>query len=359
MAYSNGIITAPVSIDDVKQALGVGSNDLGTLCKSPQINMWARNKPVVYPAPFSFNYGAGLDGKFGIQPFTFTDLSTINTRYVDGNKNGWVYTPPTGGATAPYRLGDFNGYKSDSVPPFYNINVAGGCKDLSDYLTITGDIRNALEDDEIAVSEIDGVSDRYFGVAVTNTSNVAKGCITSTGTITATGINLQFNISTLSEGNYIVYPFLAAAAINPQSAGNSHTGTFYTIPKFNPITVSVYNAYAISDYKGVKNSLDGSITGSVIIINKTGSAIDFGTIVFRLRYQGKTFNETMLPEEQNQTVSGATTIVPANSSKTISTRTFTDIPFELLNNCQLYMRITFYGNNKIYSTIPEYPPYQG
>ena len=38
MAYSNGIITAPVSIDDVKQALGVGSNDLGTLCKSPQIN---------------------------------------------------------------------------------------------------------------------------------------------------------------------------------------------------------------------------------------------------------------------------------------------------------------------------------
>ena len=359
MAFSNGIITAPVSIDDVKQALGVGSNDLATLCKSPQINMWSRNKPVIYPAPFSSNYGAGLDGKFGIQPFTFTDLSTINTRYVDGNKNGWVYTPPTGGATAPYRLGDFNGYKSDSVPPFYNINVAGGCKDLSDYLTITGDIRNALEDDEIAVSEIDGVSDKYFGVAVTNTSNVAKGCITDARTITESGITLQFNIAGLSEGSYIVYPFLAAAPINPQSPGNSHTGTFYTIPKFNPITVSVYNAYAISDYKSVISPINDSITGSVIITNKTGSAIDFGSIIFKLRYQGKTYYEAMLADEKTQTISGAATIVPANSSKTISTRVFSDIPYELLNNCQLYMGITFYGNLKVYSTIPEYPPYQG
>ena len=32
MAVSNGIITAPVSISDVRQALGVASNDLGTLC---------------------------------------------------------------------------------------------------------------------------------------------------------------------------------------------------------------------------------------------------------------------------------------------------------------------------------------
>lgn len=203
------------------------------------------------------------------------------------------------------------------------------------------------------------MADKYFGVAVTNTSNVAKGCITDEITITESGITLQFNIANLSEGSYIVYPFLAAAPINPQSPGNSHTGTFYTIPKFSPITVSVYNAYAISGYKGVKNSLDDSITGSVVLTNKTNSAIDFGTIVFRLRYQGKTFNETMLPEEQNQTVSGEATIVPANSSKTISTRSFSDIPVELWNNCQLYMGITFYGNLKVYSTIPEDPQMEG
>ena len=350
MAYSNGIITKPISIDDVKQALGVGSNDLATLCKSPQINMWARNKPVIYPAPFFSNYGAGLDDKFGIQPFTFTDLSTINTRYVDGNKNGWIYTPPTGGATAPYRLGDFNGYKSNSVPPFYNINVAGGCKDISDYLTITGDIRNALEDNEIAVSEIEGVSDKYFGVAVTNTSNVAKGCITSTGTITATGINIQFNISTLSEGNYIVYPFLAAESISPQSAGNSHTGSYYTIPKCNPIAISIYNAYLVSDFIAIIS--DGNITASFVISNKTDSDLDFSPFTLKLRYRGKEYNESMLADEQTQTISGSAWIVPAHTSKTISSKAFTAISDNLIANCQLYMSFSLFGKQRIYSTIP-------
>jgi hypothetical protein len=42
----NGIINAPVSIDDVKQALGESSNDLATLCKSENINIWSKYKPI-------------------------------------------------------------------------------------------------------------------------------------------------------------------------------------------------------------------------------------------------------------------------------------------------------------------------
>ena len=42
----NGIISAPVSIDDVKQALGESSNDLATLCKSENINIWSKYKPI-------------------------------------------------------------------------------------------------------------------------------------------------------------------------------------------------------------------------------------------------------------------------------------------------------------------------
>lgn len=39
-------ITAPVSIYDVQRALGEGSNDLGTLCRSAKINMWAKYRPI-------------------------------------------------------------------------------------------------------------------------------------------------------------------------------------------------------------------------------------------------------------------------------------------------------------------------
>ena len=48
MPYNSntGIISAPVSIDDVKRALGESSNDLATLCKSENINIWSRYKPI-------------------------------------------------------------------------------------------------------------------------------------------------------------------------------------------------------------------------------------------------------------------------------------------------------------------------
>lgn len=48
MSYSNGIITAPVSIDDIKSALGSSSNDLATLCKSSNVNIWSLMKPCDY-----------------------------------------------------------------------------------------------------------------------------------------------------------------------------------------------------------------------------------------------------------------------------------------------------------------------
>ena len=47
MSYNSetGIISAPVSIDDVKQALGESSNDLATLCKSVNLNPYSKYKP--------------------------------------------------------------------------------------------------------------------------------------------------------------------------------------------------------------------------------------------------------------------------------------------------------------------------
>ena len=53
MSIINGIIQAPVSIADVKTALGETSNDLAALCRSDKINMWAKFKPVELNKPFT------------------------------------------------------------------------------------------------------------------------------------------------------------------------------------------------------------------------------------------------------------------------------------------------------------------
>ena len=46
MSHANNIISAPVSIDDIKAVLGESSNDVATLCRSSNINMWSKKKPV-------------------------------------------------------------------------------------------------------------------------------------------------------------------------------------------------------------------------------------------------------------------------------------------------------------------------
>lgn len=172
MSYNSetGIISAPVSIDDVKRALGESSNDLATLCKSENINIWSRYKPISckgdfkeYPiredsdekATSSYNKYAcvvrcgmnipmdtykNLRNNYGGEGFAINGCYNL---YVDNiyGKNGGISADtttmvsgkhfPKGGANSPYRLSDFRNYNSKakdnrcltSLPQYNTVEV--------------------------------------------------------------------------------------------------------------------------------------------------------------------------------------------------------------------------------------------
>lgn len=170
----NGIISAPVSIDDVKQALGESSNDLATLCKSENINIWSKYKPISCKGDFKEysiredseeivtssyskftcavrcgmnipmdtyknlrnNYGGEgfaingcnnlhKDNVYGVSGIDKDASTNSHTVYVSGKHF------PKGGTNSPYRLGDFRNYNNKairtafltSIPQFHNIEV--------------------------------------------------------------------------------------------------------------------------------------------------------------------------------------------------------------------------------------------
>ena len=176
MSYNseNGIISAPVSIDDIKQALGESSNDLATLCKSENINIWSKYKPISCKGDFkeypiredsdetvtsSFskytcvvrcgmnipmdtyknlrnNYGGEgfaikacgelyKDNVYGVSGIDKDASTNSHTVYASGKHF------PKGGANSPYRLGDFRNYNSkaisnmfqSSIPTLFNVEV--------------------------------------------------------------------------------------------------------------------------------------------------------------------------------------------------------------------------------------------
>lgn len=172
MSYNseNGIISAPVSIDDVKRALGESSNDLATLCKSENINIWSKYKPISCKGDFkeypiredseeivTSSYSKytcvvrcgmnipmdtykNLRNNYGGEGFAINGCYNL---YVDNiyGKNGVISADtttmvsgkhfPKGGANSPYRLSDFRNYNSKaknnrcltSLPQYNTVEV--------------------------------------------------------------------------------------------------------------------------------------------------------------------------------------------------------------------------------------------
>lgn len=174
MSYNNdsGIISAPVSIDDVKQALGESSNDLATLCKSENINIWSKYKPISCKGEFKeypiiedsdekvtssySNYACvvrcgmnipmdtykNLRNNYGGEGFAINGCCNFHKDNVYG-RVGYIRDDtststsvsgkhfPKGGANSPYRLSDFRNYNSKatsnvfltSLPQFHTVEV--------------------------------------------------------------------------------------------------------------------------------------------------------------------------------------------------------------------------------------------
>lgn len=133
------IVTAPVSISNVKSALGSNSNDLASLCVHTNINKWSKYKPVRLSSVdtitgqwdsannrwlSSATWWKG-QAKTGARRPQYTCGLAINCydndrdafkSAIDNGNGGWTYEKPTGGASSPYRLQDFAGYISTAAP---------------------------------------------------------------------------------------------------------------------------------------------------------------------------------------------------------------------------------------------------
>ncbi len=135
MSISNGLIVAPVGVhDDIPQTLGIGSTDLGTQCISPNINPFAKYKPVRLATilgkleagsfmiedtrtsvPYSTDWWRSINGQCGFQ------MEQVNNV---GNPNlpdpVWTYLRPNG-SPYPYRAIDFDGYNHNAPKDLFTV----------------------------------------------------------------------------------------------------------------------------------------------------------------------------------------------------------------------------------------------
>ncbi|MCC8188380.1 MAG: hypothetical protein LIP08_13015 [Bacteroides sp.] len=185
MPVNNGIITAPISVDDVRQCLGVSSNDVGYLCSNQhkKINIWSKFKPINYRSYIGQSYNStdenyiagmwkGEQGNCGLSlPQRVSTSGTVIERanrirglYEEGDNDylwaSW-YEPPTGGGNSPFRLLDFWGYNHEASPfvvrsgDSYEFDVTGSATYLRILFTAdAGDSSDTLQSYDLEGADV-------------------------------------------------------------------------------------------------------------------------------------------------------------------------------------------------------------
>lgn len=231
MALANGKITAPVSIDDLKNLFGEGSGDLATLCTSPKINVWAKYKPTVYPSPFPDDWYKAKDGNYGINITVENGKSNwkdLVAEYSKANNGyGTLYDKPTGGASSPFRLGDFRGYFHNANPEVRDylgknvfIRESDNNQILTEYNVISAD------GDQVSYFDFAAFKDKYFGYIITDKSKSTLQLITTASSVGTFTVRLPKNA--LQVGDYLAFPMFCSH--NYSSDHTLHQMTCYAIP---------------------------------------------------------------------------------------------------------------------------------
>ena len=234
-------------IGDIDAILNVGSGDLGTLCKSNNVNKWSRNKPVrsttLTQATMSeVNYG------IDIPQAGYASLSALVSA-IDGGY-AWEYLKPRGQSQNPkewFRAFDFTGYYHIAPDPLeFSQNTQ---KTVYDGVTTTsvtvGFAKNPETDtDSVTLGILHPnnnqmtFSSMYFGVllycssptlyfAKTQDSTFSSISNSSDAVLEITGVSCP-NAGTRT---YRAIPFFSTVQIGNTITGSStFNGTLYPIP---------------------------------------------------------------------------------------------------------------------------------
>jgi len=334
-----------VSTDDVASVLGVTSSDIGTLCASENINMWAKWKPISYNSKSVLTIANRKSATWGLNmvqrsrlgsPFVTND-GLFSLLY--GGNGTWTYNKPTGGAGSPYRLSDFVkisdtgavvkniGYKHDCVCFIEGIQDASVILDSNGDFSIGFDLAVPSEDDynlslaDFLFGETEA-KDMYLGLLLVKDNSYVFN--TSASKIGTDGLTVNFSNFVLpinSSGEvWKMCPFLSSVNYSEEyvegiqeKSGvyvSLNTDRMYNLniqPSGSQYQVSYYVEFSAGgvgiDYSiTIENKTSGTVSGTITLYVTTTT----GSVLPNDSAQAEQFviGEVTIERGQSQTLTG-------------------------------------------------------
>lgn len=183
-----------LTIDMIRQTLAASTYNLGELCVHPNINMFAKYKPVILPQYFHSgnpDWWKSVNRNCGIK--------TLNVETLKNNvSNGFFYERPSGNDSSPYRMCDFHSYDQFAKPQ-YTVGFPQNIYGASDNLIL---LYEQYSPTALTFADIfgDKVGDMYFVVELYSANVPEYLYATSTDTIGSGGNRIvNMNLKNLYE----------------------------------------------------------------------------------------------------------------------------------------------------------------
>lgn len=298
MSYSGGVITRPIIIQDICQALGVSYDNVKDCVVNGNINPFAKYKPVRYTtfedtgesATEQPNYWMASDGMCG---FTIpTSTNTISGPSYSSSawykllhsQMMWTYNKPNGSFnTQPFRQNDFDGYDHNAPQPITGPTVQSIMLTADGKLKIQiGGNRGNARSIQLSDLSINNtlLSNWYVGALVYY--NNSDYTFKTGGRVSAGDFEVEFTNMTAYGGRTVqVVPFLSSGSLS-QGQGANVTVVSCNVAPAN-VAIRVYSTGIRVDLSAIwYNSLYGRVDYTCNLINDTLSAITVYDIVIKL-----------------------------------------------------------------------------
>ena len=312
--------TTGIGSEVVGAAIGIADTRWSVLCTSSNINKWSKYKPVIYPVIATAgitNWWKAVDGNCGLSIPEYLNIDSLVTAITNGVT--WNYNKPTGGASSPYRLGDFRGYAHDANIPFDGFYVPPTAYNNSANSVVRAAMLMSLgEIDSLAITDIDKIKDWYFGCYMIKSSGSAlyPRYVTTAKPISDGTSSVEIPIYGLPAGTYYVYPFLCQ---NPRASLDipESSNTFVAFEGITRQTVNITNnpIYVfIAAWWQNDDINSGVIEMELRLTNGESASVTLQNCYAAMRYGSKAYQDPYLIGEKSEFLDSIT--IPANSTVT-------------------------------------------
>ena len=320
MANSNGLITAPVSMQDVRQVLGNSSTDLGTLCKASQINMWSKYKPVVLALIDTVSqfdktnnkwyswatWWKGTTGTCGCVPYVLRSIADV-VDHCSGGLNGWSYTKPGGGAASPYRLTDFAGYYHRAVAPISSFRMETyNTQDAAMVCSLT-----QSSDTQLTLADLNNFNNYYLAFYAVRTGGGTK-VLTAQRTLGNNGNAIDFSLGSWNAGTWTIYPFIT----DKRGDDGTIAAVRFSCPMASALSLTVADHEITIWLSNVSVTGVRTVTATVNVKNDTASSVVLNNNYYKVRFKNKDWDDALVAGETSGSISTVT--VASNTETTIN-----------------------------------------